>query len=213
MSKVLFIKGHPASSATSVSLQLADHFMAAYQDNNPGDTITTIDLYHDDIPLIDAGVLSAWDKFRAGHPNDVTPAEGAKFHRLKALADQFLAADKYIFAAPMWNLSYPPMVKAYVDAAVVVQDKTFRYSEQGPVPLLRGQGKKALILEASGGQYSGSAMADQTAASNYLKGMLNYVGIDDVKVITAEGMAQTPEKSDAIISAAKAKAVVFAAGF
>jgi FMN-dependent NADH-azoreductase len=43
--------------------------------------------------------------------------------------------------------------------------------------------------------------------------MLNFVGIEDVEVITAEGMAQTPDKRDAIITAANTKAVAFAAGF
>jgi FMN-dependent NADH-azoreductase len=49
-SNVLFIKGHPTTAATSVSMQLADHFLVAYQNQNPDETITTIDLYHDDIP-------------------------------------------------------------------------------------------------------------------------------------------------------------------
>jgi FMN-dependent NADH-azoreductase len=113
----------------------------------------------------------------------------------------------------MWNLSCPPMVKAYVDGAVVVQGKTFAYTEKGPVPLLKGKGKKALILEASGGQYERTSMAEHTAASIYLKGMLNFVGIEDVEVITAEGMSQTPDKRDAIIDAANSKAVAFATGF
>jgi FMN-dependent NADH-azoreductase len=133
--------------------------------------------------------------------------------RLNELSDQFLNADKYIFAAPMWNLSYPPMVKAYVDDAVVVQGKTFAYIEKGPVPLLKGKGKKVLILEASGGQYEGTPMADHTSASVYLKEILGFVGIEDVEVITAEGMSQTPDKRDAIIDAANTKAVAFATGF
>jgi FMN-dependent NADH-azoreductase len=213
MIKVLFIKGHPATAATSVSMQLADHFLVAYKDKNPGDTITTIDLYQDDIPLIDAEVLSAWNKLRTGHPDDVTSSERTKVQRLNTLADQFVAADKYIFAAPMWNLSYPPMVKAYVDAAVVVQGKTFGYNEQGVVALLHGKGKKALILESSGGNYTDTPMEDHTSASVYLKEMLNYIGVDDVEVITAEGMSQTPDKRDAIISAANAKATAFATSF
>jgi FMN-dependent NADH-azoreductase len=213
MSNVLFIKGHPATSKTSVSLQIADHFLASYKAKHPNDVVSTVDLYHENIPLIDADVLDGWNKFRAGHPNEITPAERVKLHRLDELSDQFVNSDKYIFAAPMWNLGYPPMVKAYVDGAMMVQGKTFSYTEKGPVGLLRGKGKKAVILEASGGQYEGTPMAEHTSASVYLKGMLNYVGIDEVKVITAEGMAQTPEKREAIISTANAEAVAFAAGF
>ena len=210
MAKVLFVKGHPANANKSVSLALADHFIAANKTAHISDTVTTVDLYHDDIPLIDADVLSAWEKLRLGHESNVTPEEHVKLSRLTELSDQFVAADKYIFAAPMWNMSYPPMVKAYIDGAMVVQGKTFAYTEHGPVALLRGQDKKAVILEASGGQYLGTPMEAHTSASNYLKGMLNYIGIDDVEVITAEGMAQMPEQRDEIIKVADARAVKLA---
>lgn len=207
MAKVLYIKGHPAANAEgSVSLTLAEHFISAYKAMHVSDAITTVDLYNDDIPLIDAEVLSGWDKLRFGHAGSVTPNEHKKLNRLTVLADQFVAADKYIFAAPMWNMGYPPMVKAYIDGAMIVQGKTFSYTDQGAVALLRGQDKKAIILEASGGQYLGTPMAAHTAASHYLKTMLEYIGVDSVEVVTAEGMVQTPEKRGAIIQAAEARA-------
>ena len=207
MAKVLYIKGHPAANAeSSVSLTLAEHFINAYKAMHMSDTVTTVDLYSDDIPLIDAEVLSGWDKLRFGHAGSVTPSEHKKLNRLTVLSDQFVAADKYIFAAPMWNMGYPPMVKAYIDGAMIVQGKTFAYTDQGPVALLHGQDKKAIILEASGGQYLGTPMAAHTAASHYLRTMLEYIGVDSVDVVTAEGMVQTPEKRDAIIQAAEARA-------
>jgi FMN-dependent NADH-azoreductase len=213
MKQVLFIKGHPATVTTSVSLQLAEHFIKAYKAQNPDDVVTTIDLYHENIPMIDADVLSAWEKSRTGRKSETTLGEASKTHRLNELSDQFLAADKYIFAAPMWNLSYPPMVKAYVDGAVVVQGKTFTYSPKGPVGLLQGKHKKAIILEASGGQYTGTPMESRTDASNYLRDMLNFIGIDDVEIITAEGMTQFPDKRESLINAANDKAVAFASSF
>lgn len=214
MTQVLYIKGHPAANAgSSVSLRLAEVFIGAYRAMHSSDTVTTVDLYSDDIPLIDADVLSGWEKLRFGHTGSVTPAEHAKLNRLTVLADQFVASDKYIFAAPMWNMGYPPMVKAYIDGAIIVQGKTFSYTDHGPVALLRGSGKKAVILEASGGQYLGTPMAAHTAASHYLRTMLEYIGVNDVAVVTAEGMVQTPDKRDAIIEAAEARAVELAHTF
>lgn len=35
----------------------------------------------------------------------------------------------------MWNLSFPPVLKAYIDA-VAVAGKTFKYTPEGPVGLL-----------------------------------------------------------------------------
>jgi FMN-dependent NADH-azoreductase len=43
--------------------------------------------------------------------------------------------------------------------------------------------------------------------------MLNFVGIDDVQVLTAEGMSQDPAQAPAIIAAAKANAASHAASF
>ena len=214
MAKVLYIKGHPAANAEgSVSLMLAERFIGAYKAIHASDTITTVDLYRDDIPLIDAEVLSGWDKLRFGHAGNVSSAEHAKLDRLTVLSDQFVASDKYIFAAPMWNMGYPPMVKAYVDGAMIVQGKTFSYTDQGPVALLRGLGKKAVILEASGGQYLGTPLSAHTAASHYLKTMLNYIGVENVEVVTAEGMVQSPQQRDAIIQASEARAVELASNF
>lgn len=214
MAKVLYIKGHPAADAAgSVSLTLAERFIGAYKAIHASDTVTMVDLYSDDIPLVDADVLSGWDKLRFGHADSVTPAEHAKLNRLTVLSDQFVASDKYIFAAPMWNMGYPPMIKAYIDGAMIVQGKTFSYTDQGAVALLSGSGKKAVILEASGGQYLGTPMAAHTAASHYLKTMLEYIGVESVEVVTAEGMVQTPEKRDAIIQAAEARAIKLASTF
>ena len=63
-----------------------------------------------------------------------------------------------------------------------------------------------MILEASGGQCFGTPMAAHTAASHYLRTMLEYIGADSVAVVTAEGMVQTPQQRDAIIQAAEARA-------
>ena len=211
MANVLFVKAHPGSSSHSVSLGMADKFLETYKTSNPSDTITTLDLYAEEIPLIDNDVLSAWGKFQSGQAATVTAEEGRKVARLNVLSDQFVAADKVIFAAPMWNFGYPSMMKVYMDGAMVVAGKTFSYTPQGPVGLLKG--KKAVILEASGGVYTGTPMEAYTHASNHLKGILGFVGISDVTVVKAEGMSQTPDKRDEIIASANVNVASAATSF
>ena len=211
MANVLFVKAHPGSSSHSVSLGMADKFLETYKTSNPSDTVTTLDLYAEEIPLIDNDVLSAWGKFQSGQAATVTAEEGRKVARLNVLSDQFVAADKVIFAAPMWNFGYPSMMKVYMDGAMVVAGKTFSYTPQGPVGLLKG--KKAVILEASGGVYTGTPMEAYTHASNHLKGILGFVGISDVTVVKAEGMSQTPDKRDEIIASANVNVASAATSF
>ncbi len=211
MANVLLVTAHPGSSSHSVSLGMADKFLETYKTNNPNDTVTTLNLYSEEIPLIDSDVLSAWGKFQAGQAEQVTAEEGRKVARLGVLSDQFVAADKVIFAAPMWNFGYPPLMKAYMDGAMVVSGKTFKYTDKGPQGLLTD--KKAVILEASGSHFTGTPIEAYTHASNHLKGILNFIGIQDVTVVKAEGLAQSPDKRDEIIASANAVATSTAASF
>ncbi len=211
MANVLLVTAHPGSSSHSVSLGMADKFLETYKTNNPNDTVTTLDLYSEEIPLIDSDVLSAWGKFQAGQADQVTAEEGRKVNRLGVLSDQFVAADKVIFAAPMWNFGYPPLMKAYMDGAMVVSGKTFKYTDKGPQGMLSN--KKAVILEASGSHFTGTPIDAFTHASNHLKGILNFIGIQDVTVVKAEGLAQSPDKRDEIILNANAIATSTAASF
>jgi FMN-dependent NADH-azoreductase len=70
------------------------------------------------------------------------------FKGAEKYAYQFAEADKYIIAAPFWNLSFPAILKAYIDY-ICVTGITFKYTAEGPVGL--GQGKKAVHIVARGG--------------------------------------------------------------
>lgn len=60
----------------------------------------------------------------------LTPSELEKSERMDELTDQFMAADKVVCSAPFWNLSFPPMLKAYMDTICIV-GKTFHYTAEG----------------------------------------------------------------------------------
>ncbi|MCC4268000.1 NAD(P)H-dependent oxidoreductase [Microbacterium schleiferi] len=88
-----------------------------------------------------------------------------------------------------------------------VAGKTFRYNEQGEaVGLVHG--KKALHIQAAGGVFN-----SQDPASQYLRTMLGFIGIDDYTEIAAEGMDHDPARSDEIMAAAFAKVEEAAATF
>lgn len=80
--------------------------------------------------------------------------------------ETFMHADRYVFVTPMWNFSYPSVVKAYLDN-LAIADKTFKYTENGPVGLL--EGKKALHIQATGGVYSEGPYAAVDFGRNHLK--------------------------------------------
>ena len=74
--------------------------------------------------------------------------------------------------------------------------------------------EKSLIrISESGGVYTGTPMEAHTHSNSHLKGILGFVGIEDVSFISAEGMAQSPEKRDEIIAEAINRVVALAATF
>lgn len=145
MAKVLYITAHPHNETQSYSMAVGKSFIEEYKVVNPNDEIVTIDLYKEHIPHIDADVFSGWGKLRTGSAFDeLTAEEKGKVSRLDELSNQFVEGDKYVFVTPLWNFSFPPIMKAYLDS-VAVAGKTFKYTEKGPIGLLPN--KKALHIQ------------------------------------------------------------------
>ena len=68
----------------------------------------------------------------------LTEVQQQKVATMNTNLETFMNADRYVFVTPMWNFSYPPVVKAYLDN-VAIAGKTFKYTENGPVGLLEGK--------------------------------------------------------------------------
>ncbi|MBY0013408.1 FMN-dependent NADH-azoreductase [Paenibacillus typhae] len=204
MSTVLYITAHPGKQETSFSLSVGEQFVQAYKESNPDDQIIHVDLYQRDIPSIDAEVWEAWGKLQTGGSfEQLTAAQQHKLTQLNALLDEFVAADKYVFVTPMWNFSYPPVMKAYIDS-FCVRAKTFKYTENGPVGLL--ENKKAFHIQATGGVYSQGPVADREHASRHLKTVLNFVGINDFDNLFVEGVSTAGDRAPLIKAEAIEKA-------
>ena len=191
--KVLRVLANPKTVENSASLKVEAAFTAALKDKHPEAQILTIDVYKDEIPLLDAKLLPA---FFGAPPADAETAR--RRERQKAILDQFLAADLLVIATPMWNFNAPPMLKAFIDT-ILVAGKTFKYTASGPVGLATG--KKAVLCIASGGVYEG-AMAAYDTLTPMLKTQLGFIGVTDVTVLRAAGQGAGGEKAAASTAAA-----------
>ena len=96
MSKVLYITATPKALETSYTLKMAKKFIEEYKKLNLDDEVTVLDLYKEDIKPLSLENLQ----------NFFTPDE-----EMKKYVDQFIAHDKYVIAAPFWNLSIPAILK------------------------------------------------------------------------------------------------------
>ena len=173
MSKVLYIKANIKNEGESRTFKVSDSFVEEYKKNNPEDEIITLDLYKENIDF-----LRADDLGKLFGPKD----EESKNNSILKYAYQFADADKYIIAAPMWNLSFPAILKAYIDY-VSVSGITFKYTAEGPVGLLNN--KKAVHIVSRGGGYDNSPyeMGDR-----YLRTILGFFGIKDIETIVIDNL-------------------------
>lgn len=199
MANVLYIKANPKPDTDSITFRMSEPFVEEYRKANPGDQITTLDLYKDGV------------RFLTG--NDLTNMFSGNDFDVRRCATQFAQADKYIFAAPLWNLSIPAILKAYIDYITFV-GITFKYTELGPVGLLAGQGKKVAYLVARGGNYVASPMADYEMGEKYLRTIMGFLGVVDFSTISCEmtGVLQGDDLNRAVEQAV-ASAVTAAKSF
>lgn len=204
MSTLLYITAHPHDKTKSYSMAVGDAFIQAYKQAHSSDEITHLDLYKSYIPQIDADVFNGWGKLQSGQDfNALSSDEKSKVSRLSELTDQFVAADKYVFVTPMWNFSFPPVMKAYLDS-ICTAGKTFKYTENGPVGLLPD--KKALHIQARGGIYSEGPTVNMEMGHRYIGVIMQFFGIPSFDGIFVEGHNQYPERAESIKDEAIARA-------
>lgn len=196
MAVVLYITAHPLTAAQSYSLAVGQAFLDSYREAAPADQIVQLNLYEVDVPQVDLDIFNGWGKLRSGQGFDqLSPDEQRKVGRMGELVDQFVAADKYVFVTPLWNFSYPPIMKAYIDA-ICVAGKTFKYTEQGPVGLLTG--KQALHIQARGGVYSEGPAAGMEMGHRHLAAILQFFGVPSFEGLFVEGHNQFPDRAEQI---------------
>jgi len=185
MSTLLHISVSPRGT-DSISRQLGDAAVEAWKAKNPDGRVIERDLAKTPLTFVDvdwiAGAFSPPEYHTENHKKALALSN--------ELVSELLEADEIILATPMYNFAVPAALKAWIDH-VVRAGKTFRYTASGtPEGLLAGQHKKVLVIIASGGSYpEGSPMAALNYEIPYLRFILAYMGITDVRFVHAGGTA------------------------
>src|SRR3954470_20886573 len=154
------------------STRLASEFVAPR-----GGKVIVRDLAKNPVPHIDAARFGAF----LAKPDARTPEQQAVIDYSDALIAELREADTIVIALPMYNFGVPSTLRAYFDH-VARAGVTFKYTEKGPVGLLRG--KKVYAFVTRGGVYG-----DKHAHTSYVRDFLAFLGLTDVTFIYAEGLA------------------------
>jgi len=189
----------------SVSRILSASIVEREKTLHPGIAVTYRDLAATPLLHLGPSHIAAWH----GAP----PADDAVAADLAAggaIVEELFAADIIVIGAPMYNFTIPTQLKAWIDR-ILIAGKTFKYTEAGPESLLPA-GKKVILGLARGGFYgAGTPFAAFEHQESYLRTALGFIGLTDVSVVHAEGIAMGPEARTAAIDSAHGEIAALAA--
>ena len=190
-----------ARGAESESRRLSQTFVAHWLDAHPGDRVTVRDIITDPLPHLDEALLTGLMATAA----ERDPEQTAAAARVDALVTEFLAADVIVLGVPMYNFGIPSTLKAWIDH-IAIAGRTCRYTPEGPVGLAGG--KTVYLLSTRGGIHGEGPMDHQV---RYLRTLFGFLGIDDVRVIQAEGLSMGDQREPMLSAAQAGIASTFAA--
>jgi FMN-dependent NADH-azoreductase len=161
----------------SVSREVADTLEAAWLESNDGATVVRRDLGVSPLP---ATALATAVGAAYTDAADRTPEQVAAAALATELADELVAADAVVIAAPLYNFGVPASVKAWID--LIITDS--RFSSGAPQILA---GRPVVIVAARGGGYGvGTPRPGGDHATPSLSRIFGDVWGMDVHVVAAE---------------------------
>ena len=165
-----------SSHGHSITRRLGDEVIRRLNQTHPGTDLTERDLSSG------IGFLSeSWVQANMTNPVERTRAQQEILAGSDQLVRELNSADVILITAPIYNFSIPAALKAWIDMVCRAR-LTFRYTENGPEGLLKD--RPVYLVMASGGVPFGSS---SDFASGYLRHILGFIGIHDVRLVYAEG--------------------------
>ena len=193
------------SGEASASRQLSAAIVAVLMRAAPGLDVVRRDLDADPIPHLDSKLLPT---VRPGNAPD--GATGAPDVEGAGALEEFLAADIVVIGAPMYNFTIPSQLKAWIDR-IVIAGKTFCYTESGAIGLAGG--KRVIIASSRGGLYApGMPYAANDFQEPYLRAIFAFMGISDLTILRAEGLALGAQQRDTVMRTALASVTPIVTG-
>ena len=180
----------------SASRKLTQQIVNAWTAKHAGTEVTYLDLVAQAPNHFTMAAMTP----RTGQTDGLTAEQVAENAVSEQLVSQFLAADVVVIGAPFYNFSIPTQLKAWIDR-IAQPGRTFRYTANGPEGLAKG--KTVIVASSRGGMYSTSAAAEAMEhQESYLKVVLGFFGITDVRIVRAEGLGMGPDAVAAAFASA-----------
>lgn len=160
----------------SHSRELADYFQTAWLKKNPDDRVIVRDVVKNPVPHIADLTIAGF----------YTPPEQQTETMKKAIAlsdeliEELQSADVLLLSVPMYNFSVPSALKAWIDQIVRI-GQTFAYDGTNFTGLVTVKRAYVICAYGASGYTDGGAFSAFNFLEPYLKGLLSFLGIDEIQ--------------------------------
>lgn len=204
--KLLYISVNSKPEELSSCKTVAREFINRFLDKYPNFEVEEVDLYKDHIPRLEYQYFESRNCIINEQAAKKLPEKEQKeVGRIRELCDQFISADMYVIAAPMWSISFPAPLKEYIDCIVQVNKTVLIEKGKKPKGLLDDKNRAAVYIESSGGNIPWILDAVMDKGENYIASILKIMGIKNVQQLKVDGTGTTEEERMNAINKAKEK--------
>ena len=188
--KLLFIDGCVSQRGpASRTRALAEAFLSAFRESHPGAEVETVTLEALDLkPFLPAAL----------NQRDELASVGAFGAPVFDLARQFQAADKIVAAAPFWDMSFPAVMRTYIEY-ISANGLCYHYEADGCHGDCRAD---RLAYLTTGGDFE----QPESLGVLYWKQLAKMFGIPRFDYVFAGGLDVDPAKTPEIMDAACGRA-------
>ncbi|MBP7222635.1 MAG: NAD(P)H-dependent oxidoreductase [Sedimentibacter sp.] len=207
MKKLLYITVNSKPEILSSSKTVGRAFVNRFIEKYPDFKVEELDLYKEHVPRLEYEYFESRNCIVSKDAaNKLSEKQKNEVQKINKLCKQFIEADVYIIAAPMWSLSFPAPLKEYIDCIVQVH-MTISLPEKGGKPkgLLNDKDRAAVYIQSSGGDITWMMRPVFNRGLNYVEDIMKFMDVNKFETLLVDGTGYTEEERLAAIEKAKGK--------
>ena len=204
--KLLYISVNSKPEELSASKTVARSFINSFLEKYNDFKVEEVDLYKEHIPRLEYQYFQDRNCVISEEDAKKLPEKDQKeIRKIRELCDQFISAEMYVIAAPMWSLSFPAPLKEYIDCIVQTDKPISLEKGKKPKGLLNDKKRSLVYIESSGGNITWVLDPIMDKGENYIAKIMKVIGIKHVQELKVDGTGTTEEERKNAINKAKEK--------
>jgi FMN-dependent NADH-azoreductase len=203
MTKLLYIEATPRGHQAK-SIEMAEAYLAKLRENNPNLEVDTLRLWETELPEFDGDKVAA--KMNVIGGQDQNSVQKTAWDQIVEITNRFTAADRYLFAVPMWNGGIPYRLKLYID---IIHQPGLLWgldAKTGYFGLLKSKHATLMLTSGAYAREFPSPAFGEDHHSTYMYAWLNQAGITDIDEVRFQPTALTEDPAGDLEKAKKQSA-------